>query len=159
MEVVCNWMRCERLPYDIINDSDLKDIKIESLIQLYEKIEEILYPQIENRYTSRFSKALTKTQNAALEEFIVLSKGENLLEIILQGLRRFLLRYLDESLDAAKTLKNDLAIKEGLWPLERFKEISLFIEEKFPDEICIENIITIIQKIDRVIKKDREKSK
>lgn len=57
-------MRCERLPYDIINDSDLKDIKIESLIQLYEKIEEILYPQIENRYTSRFGKALTKTQNA-----------------------------------------------------------------------------------------------
>lgn len=64
LEVVCNWMRCKRLPYDIINDGDLKDIKIESLIQLYEKIEEILYPQIENRYTSRFGKALTKTQNA-----------------------------------------------------------------------------------------------
>ena len=91
----------ESLPYNIAADDDLKDIKIDSLIQLYEQVEEMIYPLIETRYIQYFNDGL----RSDIEGLIKSSESQNLLEIILKGLQRFVVRYLDESLDRKQELK------------------------------------------------------
>ena len=157
MESICKGIRNDSLPYDIMKDEDLKDVKIELFIQLYEKVEEIVYPEIESRYTSNFNAALTRQQESALEEFIRLSEGKSMLDIILQGLKRFVLRYLDNSLVGTQELKHYIALKEGLWPMDKLKEIKNYIEEHFPSIILVENTVMIISRINEYMGEKKKK--
>ena len=157
LESICKGIRNDSLPYDIMKDEDLKDVKIELFIQLYEKVEEIVYPEIESRYTSNFNAALTRQQESALEEFIRLSEGKSMLDIILQGLKRFVLRYLDNSLVGTQELKHYIALKEGLWPMDKLKEIKNYIEEHFPSIILVENTVMIISRINEYMGEKKKK--
>ena len=159
LETVCKSIRCENLPYDIARDGDLKDLRIDSFIQLYEKVEEIVYPQMESLYTNNFNKELKGKQESTLVDFILLSEEKGFLEMILQGLRRFVVRYLDESLTGTQELKLYLAQKEGLWPADKREQMKIYIAEHFPSVIFIENTIAGIKKIADYIENKQRKPK
>ena len=143
LEAVCKRISLESLPYNIAADDDLKDIKIDSLIQLYEQVEEMIYPEIEARYIQYFNDGL----RSDIKGLIKSSECQNLLEIVLKGLQKFVVRYLDESLDRKQELKQNLIQKEGLWPKEKFEDIKRLIEVAFPNEILVANTITVIRRI------------
>lgn len=157
LEVLCKKIKCKDLPYDVPKDAYLQDMKIESLIQLYEKVEEKIYARIESRYTGIFGAPLSKEQECAIEKFIQSSENKQLLETILRGLKGFVLRYLEESIVGDQNLNHYLTLKEGLWPMDRLKEIKIYIKENFPSVLSVENTIAVIRRITKYLQEKKKK--
>ena len=143
------------LPYSLEKELpvDLRNLDLKYIVHLYEILEEeYYYPIAERKAQEWFKVELETTQNQQVEK--VLRKMEEkgiALDILVKGLKRFVTRYLDDDFKRKAGLKNCLGSREGLWPMERLAVVIELINEHFPEEIKVENIISVIRRIQEYI--------
>jgi hypothetical protein len=157
-EEACKKFRLNHLPHDLAKDRSLKDTKICNVVQIFEFVEDKMYPIIEDKAHHKFKKNLTNNQMEEIGAFIKKAEEQQIsLQTIVKGVKRFIGRYLDEILKELYGLKDYLGSREGLWPIENYDKICDFLENNFPSEVLLENSISLVKYILEDINKKQEK--
>ena len=159
IEKVCKSIpKFVNLPINLGSESLFQNQKLFHLGQIYEAVESLGYSYLQLRIPKKFKVELTvEAKQQMTKMFSAIEAAGFEARELLPGIKRVALRYLEENLNPLEHLKVLLLYREGIWPEDRYDIITDFLESNFPEELLLENCLTIIEDISSYIEqKEKE---